>query len=106
MRVTSSYDDRVLASKSLAGVVLRYGFFYGPGTWYRPDGAIADQLRKGQSAIIGEGNAVWSFVHIDDAVAATIASLAGEPGVYNIVDDDPCMGLFLSSAFKSPLLAI
>ena len=39
--------------------------------------------------IIGEGNAVWSFVHIDDAVAATVASLTAEPGVYNIVDDDP-----------------
>ena len=71
------------------GVVLRYGFFYGPGTWYRPEGAIADQVRKGEAPIIGEGNADWSFVHIDDAVAATIASLTAEPGVYNIVDDDP-----------------
>jgi nucleoside-diphosphate-sugar epimerase len=38
---------------------------------------------------IGEGSAVWSFVHIDDAVAATVASLTAEPGIYNIVDDDP-----------------
>jgi nucleoside-diphosphate-sugar epimerase len=88
-RTIGAYEDRVLASRSVDGVVLRYGFFYGPGTWYRPDGAIADQVRKGQSAIIGEGDAVWSFVHIDDAIAATVASLTGEPGVYNIVDDDP-----------------
>jgi nucleoside-diphosphate-sugar epimerase len=87
-RTMGAYEDRVLASWPLDGVVLRYGFFYGPGTWYRPDGAVADQVRKGEASIIGEGNAVWSFVHIDDAVAATIAALTAEPGVYNIVDDD------------------
>ncbi|MCA1439924.1 NAD(P)-dependent oxidoreductase [Ensifer sp. IC4062] len=88
-RTIGAYEDRVLASPSLNGVVLRYGFFYGPGTWYRPEGAIADQARKGESAIIGDGNGVWSFVHIDDAIAATVASLTAEPGVYNVVDDDP-----------------
>jgi hypothetical protein len=39
-------------------VVLRDGFFYGPGTWYRPDGAIAKQVRNRELAIIGEGSAV------------------------------------------------
>ncbi|MGK9167368.1 NAD(P)-dependent oxidoreductase [Inquilinus limosus] len=88
-RVMGEYEDRVLGAPSMDGVVLRYGFFYGPGTWYRPDGAIADQVRKGEARIIGDGNAVWSFVHIDDAVAATVASLTADPGVYNVVDDDP-----------------
>lgn len=88
-RVMGEYEERVLAAPSLDGVVLRYGFFYGPGTWYRPDGAVAEQVRKRESAILGEGNAVWSFVHIDDAIAATVASLTAEPGVYNVVDDDP-----------------
>lgn len=88
-RTFGEYESRVLGSPKMAGVVLRYGFFYGPGTWYRPDGAVADQVRNGQASIIGEGNAVWSFVHIDDAVAATVASLTAEPGVYNVVDDDP-----------------
>lgn len=87
-RVIGAYEDRVLGS-ALQGVVLRYGMFYGPGTWYRPDGAIADQLRKGEAAIIGDGKAVWSFVHIDDAVAATVAAIDAEAGTYNIVDDDP-----------------
>lgn len=86
--VLDAYESRVLGS-GLEGVVLRYGFFYGPGTWYRPDGAIADQVRHRQATIIGEGNAVWSFVHIDDAVAATVAALTGNTGTYNIVDDDP-----------------
>jgi nucleoside-diphosphate-sugar epimerase len=90
-RTMGAYEDRVLASPPLDGVVLRYGFFYGPGTWYRPGGGIADQARRGEALIIGEGNAVWSFVHIDDAVAATVASLTAEPGVYNIVDDNPLL---------------
>jgi nucleoside-diphosphate-sugar epimerase len=88
-RTMGAYEDRALASPPLDAVVLRYGFFYGPGTWYRPGGGIADQARRGETLIIGEGNAVWSFVHIDDAVAATVASLTAEPGVYNIVDDNP-----------------
>jgi 2-alkyl-3-oxoalkanoate reductase len=90
-RIMGAYEDRVLASPPIDAVVLRYGFFYGPGTWYRPGGGIADQARKGEALIIGEGNAVWSFVHIDDAVAATVASLTAEPGVYNIVDDNPLL---------------
>jgi 2-alkyl-3-oxoalkanoate reductase len=88
-RAIGTYENRVLASAALEGVVLRYGFFYGPGTWYRPDGAIAKQVRNRELAIIGEGSAVWSFVHIDDAVAATVASVTAEPGIYNVVDDDP-----------------
>ena len=82
-RTIGEYEHQLLASTSLDGVILRYGFFYGPGSWYRPDGAVADQVRKREAAIIGEGNAVWSFVHIDDAVAATIASLTAEPRIYN-----------------------
>ncbi|AMR78145.1 NAD-dependent epimerase/dehydratase family protein [Cupriavidus nantongensis] len=88
-RTMAAYENAVMGAASLEGVVLRYGFFYGPGTWYRPDGAIAEQARKNEMSIIGDGNAVWSFVHIDDAIAATVASLTAEPGVYNVVDDDP-----------------
>lgn len=89
LHAIGDYDDAVLAASPLEGVILRYGFFYGPGTWYRPDGAAAEMVRKLQSPIIGTGNAVWSFVHVDDAVAATVAALSAEPGIYNIVDDDP-----------------
>jgi len=98
-RTMGAYEDGVLAARPLDGVVLRYGFFYGPGTWYRPGGGIADQARRGEGLIIGEGNAVWSFVHIDDAVAATVAALTAEPGVYNIVDDDPLPAADCLSAF-------
>jgi nucleoside-diphosphate-sugar epimerase len=88
-RATGEYEEHVLAMPSLDGVVLRYGFFYGPGTWYRPGGAVAEQMRRREAAIIGAGSAVWSFVHIDDAVAATVAALTAEPDIYNVVDDDP-----------------
>jgi nucleoside-diphosphate-sugar epimerase len=73
----------------MEGIALRYGFFYGPGTWYHPEGAAADQVRRQEVPIIGNGEAVWSWVHIDDAVGATVAALTIAPGVYHVVDDDP-----------------
>jgi nucleoside-diphosphate-sugar epimerase len=74
------------------GVVLRYGGFYGPGTAISlaPDAPIAAPIRKRLFPIIGDGGGVWSHVHVDDAAAATaIAVERGEPGVYNIADDEP-----------------
>ena len=74
------------------GLVLRYGGFYGPGTAISraPDAAMAAPIRKRWFPIIGDGAGIWSHVHIDDAAAATVAAVdRGEPGIYNIVDDDP-----------------
>jgi nucleoside-diphosphate-sugar epimerase len=79
----------VLSAEGIDGVALRYGFFYGPGTWYHPDGAAADQARKLELAIVGAGEGVWSWVHIEDAALATAAALTALPGVYNVVDGDP-----------------
>jgi nucleoside-diphosphate-sugar epimerase len=74
----------------LAGVALRYGFFYGPGTWFHPDGDVAAQLRAGQYPVLGTGAGRWSFVHIDDAVAATVAAVESDvTGAFNICDDAP-----------------
>ena len=70
-------------------VGLRYGFFYGPGTWYSRDGDMGEQLRQQQVPIIGAGQGVWSWVHIADAAAATAAALECSPGIYNVVDGDP-----------------
>jgi len=88
-RTYAELEARVLDAPDIEGVALRYGFFYGPGTWYNPDGAAADQARKQELAIIGAGEGVWSWVHIDDAAVATVAALAAPPGVYHVVDDDP-----------------
>lgn len=74
------------------GLVLRYGGFYGPGTAISraPDATVATAVRKRRFPIIGDGGGVWSQVHIDDAAAATLAAVEhGQPGIYNIVDDEP-----------------
>lgn len=82
-------EKRLQTAQGIEGVALRYGFFYGPNTWYNPDGASADQVRKQQMPIIGKGEGVWSWIHIDDAAVATVAALTCPAGVYNIVDDNP-----------------
>lgn len=72
------------------GIVLRYGGFYGPGTSMSADGPMAEMVRKRKMPLVGDGGGVWSFIHIDDAAAATVAALErGEPGFYNVVDDEP-----------------
>jgi nucleoside-diphosphate-sugar epimerase len=70
-------------------VAMRHGFFYGPGTWYTSAGDMGEQVRRHQVPIIGAGQGVWSFVHIDDAASATVAALECAPGAYNIVDEYP-----------------
>ena len=82
-------EKRVLGSSQIAGIALRYGFFYGPRTWYWTDGAVAEQVKRQEAPIISNGKGVWSFVHVEDAAAATVAALNAEPGIYNVVDDDP-----------------
>jgi 2-alkyl-3-oxoalkanoate reductase len=78
-----------LVSAAVEGVALRYGFFYGPGTWYSPEGACADQARRREIPVIGRGEGVWSWIHIEDAATATVAALSAAPGVYNVVVDNP-----------------
>ncbi len=82
-------EERLFSTSQPAGTALRYGFFYGPGTWYHREGAAADQVRNREFPIIGDGSGVWSFVHVEDAAAATVAALTAEPGVYNVTDSDP-----------------
>jgi nucleoside-diphosphate-sugar epimerase len=94
-------ETQLLNTEQIEGVALRYGFFYGPNTWYHPDGAVAEQVRQQQSPIIGNGQGVWSFVHIEDAARATVTALTSEPGIYNIVDNDPSpMNIWLPAFAK------
>lgn len=72
-----------------SGVVLRYGAFYGPGTWYSAGGEVVGMLRARKLPIIGSGEGVTSFVHVHDAASAAVAALSAQPGIYNIVDDEP-----------------
>jgi nucleoside-diphosphate-sugar epimerase len=72
------------------GVVLRYGFFYGPGTGYARDGQQIEAVRKRQMPVVGGGAGKFPFIHVDDAASATAAAVGGGTrGIYNIVDDEP-----------------
>ena len=83
-------DMETLVTEGVAdGVVLRYGAFYGPGTWYAPDGAIAQMMRRRLFPMIGRGDGITSFVHVDDAASAAVAALTAPRGVYNVADDEP-----------------
>jgi nucleoside-diphosphate-sugar epimerase len=83
-------EEATLGSATVEGVVLRYGYFYGPGSAYAGDGSTATMVRGRGFPIVGGGTAVYSFIHIDDAASATVAALdRGAPGIYNVVDDEP-----------------
>jgi nucleoside-diphosphate-sugar epimerase len=85
-------EDAVTAASWTDGIVLRYGGFYGPGTSLsvKPDGEQVEMIRPRKFPVVGGGGGVWSFIHIEDAAAATVAAVEhGERGVYNVVDDDP-----------------
>jgi nucleoside-diphosphate-sugar epimerase len=70
-------------------VLLRYGMFYGPDTWFAPDGLRADDARAGK--LVADGD-VTSFLHVDDAAAAAAAALGWPSGAVNVCDDEPAAG--------------
>jgi nucleoside-diphosphate-sugar epimerase len=83
-------EDQTVHCNGMAGVVLRYGWFYGPGTNYDPADAIPRAIKSGRMPIVGTGNGTYSFVHVRDAALATMLALThGETGIYDIVDDAP-----------------
>jgi nucleoside-diphosphate-sugar epimerase len=82
-------ERQTLLAAGMLGVVLRYGWFYGPGTNYDPDGVIPRAIRKGRMALVGSGAGTYSFIDLRDAAQATMLALTGAPGIYNIVDDEP-----------------
>jgi nucleoside-diphosphate-sugar epimerase len=89
VRTVDEMERAVLGDMPI-GVVLRYGAFYGPGTWYAADGEIATRVRRRMFPIVGSGQGITSFVHIDDAASAAVAALdAPASGTYNIADDEP-----------------
>ena len=86
----ASLESRTLDASGMSGTVLRYGWFYGPGTSYDPDGSIPTAIRKGAMPIVGAGAGTYSFINLRDAAAATVKVLGHEAsGIYNIVDDSP-----------------
>jgi nucleoside-diphosphate-sugar epimerase len=82
-------ESTAFRASEIDSVAMRYGFFYGPGTWFTNAGDMGEQVRRQQVPIIGAGHAVASFVHIEDAAVATVTALECPPGTFNIVDDNP-----------------
>jgi nucleoside-diphosphate-sugar epimerase len=88
--VIAELERRLVETPGMETIAMRYGFFYGPGTWFNPDGDVARQVREQQFPIVGKGEGVWSWLHIDDAAIATIAAAEqGNPGVYILANDRP-----------------
>lgn len=89
-RLVLEIERRLLGNPHLEGIAMRYGFFYGSGTWFNPDGDVAGQVRRQEFPMIGNGEGVWSWLHIEDAAIATVsAAERGNPGVYLIANDEP-----------------
>jgi nucleoside-diphosphate-sugar epimerase len=83
-------ESTISGATDVRGSVLRYGSFYGPGNTLGRGGDLLETIRKRRFPLVGGGNGVWSFIHIDDAAAATVAAVESDAtGVFNIVDDDP-----------------
>jgi 2-alkyl-3-oxoalkanoate reductase len=90
VRALLEMEDRVMRAPDVEGVVLRYGLFYGPGTYLASDGSTAEDIRRRRFPVVGRGSGIASFVHVEDAAAATVAAVEhGRSGVYNVVDDEP-----------------
>jgi nucleoside-diphosphate-sugar epimerase len=90
VRTVAEMERAVVEAPDMEGLVLRYGWFYGPGTYFAEDGSMTADLRKRRYPIVGPGTGLFSLIHVDDAAAATVLALErGEPGIYNIVDNEP-----------------
>jgi nucleoside-diphosphate-sugar epimerase len=80
----------VTSTPGIEGLVLRYGFFYGPDTFYASDGSIAARVRARRYPVIGAGRGCNPYVTtLDAAIATACAVERGRPGIYNVVDDEP-----------------
>lgn len=83
-------ERQVLDAEGMEGLVLRFAWLYGHGTYYDRGGKQAEEVISRRFPIAGKGTGVFSFVHSEDAAAAVVAAVErGAPGVYNIADDEP-----------------
>ncbi|HYP47288.1 MAG TPA: NAD(P)-dependent oxidoreductase [Thermoleophilaceae bacterium] len=90
VRALSEMESMVAGAEGIDGIVLRYGFFYGPGTYYDHGGSVASDTLKRRMPVVGKGGGLSSFVHVEDAADATVVAVEhGAAGTFNIVDDEP-----------------
>ena len=96
-KAVASLEQQTLDAYPEAAIVLRYGWFFGPGTSYDPNDAIPNGLRAGTLPIAGSGAGNYSFIDLRDAARATVKAVTHEAsGIFNIVDDTAvCLREFL-----------
>jgi nucleoside-diphosphate-sugar epimerase len=83
-------ERQVTGAEGLEGVVLRYGWLYGPGTYFDREGSQTEEALKRRLPVVGKGAGTFSLVQVEDAAEATaVAVERGAPGTYNVVDDEP-----------------
>jgi len=70
-----------------SGIVLRFGTFYGPDSWFTRD--LIGYVRRGWAPIPGTADSYISSASHDDAATAVVAALDTRAGIYNVVDDEP-----------------
>jgi len=70
-----------------AGVVLRFGWFYGPGATHSEE--FFAMARRHIAIMMGPPNSYVSSIHVADGGAAVAAALAVPAGTYNVVDNEP-----------------
>jgi nucleoside-diphosphate-sugar epimerase len=85
----ATLESATVGDAAVEGVVLRYGSFYGPGTYFAPRGLYAELLAKRRLPLPGEAAGLFGLVHVEDAASATTAALQGPVGTFNVVDDVP-----------------
>jgi nucleoside-diphosphate-sugar epimerase len=89
-KAVADLERQVLAAEGIEGVALRYGWLYGPGTYYDRGGQQAEEVTKRRLPVVGKGTGTFSFIHVEDAASAAVAALErGASGAYNVVDDEP-----------------
>jgi nucleoside-diphosphate-sugar epimerase len=82
--------ERIAQAAPLSTIVLRYGGFYGPGTWLGRGGFIYEDTLQRKYPVLGDGAGYYSWIHVDDAATATVAAVESrETGIFNVVDDEP-----------------
>jgi len=102
----SNIDSIVALEQAVAEipdhVILRYGMFYGPGTWYDKGGEMAKQV---QNHLLPATDGVMSFLHVEDAAHAALLALNWPSGPINIVDNEPAPGTLWLSVYAEALQA-
>ena len=90
LRALEDLEAQVDGAQGIESVILRFGWFYGPGTHFDPEGTQTADIRGRRLPLVGGGGGIFSFIHVEDAASAVLAAAEGTAtGTFNVVDDRP-----------------